>query len=102
MCDHMVEQELQGIETRRNSEFRKALEELINYHSRENGSDTPDFILAEYLFGCLENFDKTLQAREKWYGRNVKMKSWWKIIIGIKGIIKKPGNTFTKRSFSFE
>lgn len=52
------------------SDFRKQLETLINSESRENGSDTPDFILAEYLVGCLENFDKTVQAREKWYGRS--------------------------------
>jgi hypothetical protein len=54
------------------SEFRKELENLINCHSLENGSDTPDWILADYLTGCLENFDKTIQAREKWYGREKK------------------------------
>ena len=53
------------------TEFRKQLEQLINKESMENGSDTPDFILADYLMGCLENFDKTLQSREKWYGRTV-------------------------------
>ena len=25
----------------------------INYHSAENESDTPDFVLAEFLVGCL-------------------------------------------------
>lgn len=49
--------------------FRSALERLINSHSLENGSHTPDFILAGYLIDCLEAFDRTLQAREKWYGR---------------------------------
>jgi hypothetical protein len=51
------------------SKFRKELEDLINEHSLEGGSDTPDFILAEYLVGCLENFEKTMEKREKWYGR---------------------------------
>ena len=51
------------------SDFRKQLESLINCESKENGSGTPDFILAQYLDGCLENFDKTITAREKWYGR---------------------------------
>lgn len=51
------------------SEFRRELAGLINRYSRENGSDTPDFILAEYLDGCLRVFDGTLQRREKWYGR---------------------------------
>lgn len=35
----------------------------------ENGSDTPDFILAEYLKHCLIAFNLMVQAREKWYGR---------------------------------
>lgn len=49
--------------------FRKALEHAINSHSKENGSNTPDFILAAYLEDCLATFDKALAAREKWYGR---------------------------------
>ena len=38
-------------------DFRKELEDLINRFSKENGSNTPDFILAEYLEGCLSNFE---------------------------------------------
>lgn len=49
--------------------FRKALEDLINLYSMENGSDTPDFILAEYLKDSLEAFDKAVNLREAWYGR---------------------------------
>jgi hypothetical protein len=49
--------------------FRKELESLINCHSRENGCNTPDFMLAEYLTDCLAAFDKAVNAREKWYGR---------------------------------
>jgi len=56
-------------------EFRKELEDLINRHSLENGSDTPDFILADYLVGCLRTFDETLVKRERWYGREVQQ-SW--------------------------
>jgi len=55
------------------SEFREELASLINRHSAENGSDTPDFILAEYLSNCLDNFDHALQARIRWYdGDNTK------------------------------
>jgi hypothetical protein len=50
--------------------FRKELESLINRHSKENGSNTPDFILAQYLDDCLGVFDKTVRHREQWYGRN--------------------------------
>ena len=51
--------------------FRSELERVINCFSRENGSDTPDFILAEYLTACLDAYDKALQRREAWYGRKV-------------------------------
>lgn len=33
--------------------FEKELQTLINRHSKENESDTPDFILANYLKDCL-------------------------------------------------
>ncbi len=47
--------------------FIKGLQELINQHSKENTSDTPDFILAQYLNNCLTNFDLALQQRSDWY-----------------------------------
>lgn len=50
--------------------FRKDLQNLINIHSIENGSNTPDFILADYLMTCLSNFEETVKVREKWYGRD--------------------------------
>ena len=49
--------------------FEQELSDLINRHSKENGSDTPDFILASYLTGCLEIFNRTAQSRTKWYGK---------------------------------
>ena len=49
--------------------FRADLETLVNRYSRENGSDTPDFILADYLNGCLKQWDTSVRAREQWYGR---------------------------------
>jgi hypothetical protein len=52
------------------SEFRKSIEVLINSKSLENGSDTPDFILAEYLVDCLTAFDKAVNKREKWLNKN--------------------------------
>ena len=44
------------------------LEALINKHSVENESDTPDFILAKYLSRCLDNWNETVTARDKWWG----------------------------------
>ena len=58
-------------ETQMTSNFRSQLIHLLNNNSKENGSDTPDYILADYMVDCLAAFDKTLQAREKWYGREV-------------------------------
>jgi hypothetical protein len=49
--------------------FEKALENLINRFSEENGSNTPDFILAQYLNTCLGAFNIATRQREKWYGR---------------------------------
>ena len=53
----------------REHDFRREIESAINRHSKENGSDTPDFILAEYLSDCLKAWDKGVSRREKWYGR---------------------------------
>lgn len=47
--------------------FQKKIEELINIYSKENESNTPDFILAQYLMDCLETFNKTVNERTKWY-----------------------------------
>ena len=55
------------------TDFRKELEQLINKYSKENGSDTPDFILARYLENVLENFDAAVKEREEWYGRQQKL-----------------------------
>lgn len=52
------------------SEFMAKLEQLINYYSLENESNTPDWILAQYLRGCLTTFATAVQQRETWYGRN--------------------------------
>jgi hypothetical protein len=49
--------------------LRKNIEIAINSPSAENGSDTPDFILAEYLTDCLAAYDKAVVAREKWHER---------------------------------
>lgn len=48
--------------------FRSELELLLNRRCMESASDTPDFILAEYLAGCLDLFDATVRQREAWLG----------------------------------
>lgn len=50
------------------TEFEEKLRGLINSQSMENGSNTPDFILAKYLRGCLQNFELAVVQRDSWYG----------------------------------
>jgi hypothetical protein len=49
------------------STFRRELAAVINKHSKENGSNTPDYILADYLINCLKAFDTAVMLRENWY-----------------------------------
>lgn len=50
--------------------FAKELEDLINRHSLEQESDTPDFILAHFLLSCLQAWNTSTVQREVWYGRD--------------------------------
>ncbi len=45
----------------------KDIKGLINKYSREEDSNTPDFILAEYLMACLCAFEVASNRREVWY-----------------------------------
>lgn len=55
-----------------NEETRKILleefESVINRKGVDNLADTPDFILAEHLIGCLERYVDTVKARDRWFG----------------------------------
>lgn len=44
------------------------LASVINRGSRENESNTPDFILASFMGDALQAFERTTQARDAWYG----------------------------------
>lgn len=54
------------------TQFAQRLESLLNRHSQENWSDTPDFILARYLLDCLAAWNKGVRHRETWYGRTAR------------------------------
>ena len=47
--------------------FLRELQSLINKYNKENNSNTPDFILAQYLNNCLTNFNLAQQQRSDWY-----------------------------------
>ena len=54
-------------------DFQADIREVINRHSRENESNTPDFILAAYLLACLDAFEKASNARERWFGKKLEI-----------------------------
>lgn len=44
--------------------FERELSALINRYNKESKSNTPDFVLAEYLKNCLLAFEKAVRERE--------------------------------------
>jgi hypothetical protein len=48
-------------------ELIKEFSEIINKHSLENDSNTPDFIIARYLVDCLISFHLVQCERIYWY-----------------------------------
>jgi len=49
-------------------DLRSELTTLLNKHSRENVSNTPDFILRDYIWNCLKAFEASVKQRDDWYG----------------------------------
>ena len=52
--------------------FQEKLRSLINEYSMEEHSNTPDFILAEYLNICLQAFGLAMAKRDRWYAAPTK------------------------------
>jgi hypothetical protein len=46
----------------------RALAAIIHEYGLEHFSNTPDFLLAEYLLGCLSVFDYAINDRNAWQG----------------------------------
>ena len=44
--------------------FEIQLRDLINAYNKEAFSDTPDYILAEYVIGCLDAFETAVNKRK--------------------------------------
>lgn len=53
-------------------ELKKELAALLNKHSAENASNTPDYILAEYLIGCLDTWNHCAKQRSYWTGEEAR------------------------------
>lgn len=55
------------------SELERDIQDVLNRHSAENPSGTPDFILAAYLQSCLYSFNQAVCARADWRGESVEL-----------------------------
>jgi len=49
--------------------FGDELKDLINRYNVENNSNTPDFVLSQYLVHCLAAYETAIHSRNKFYGR---------------------------------
>jgi len=54
---------------RNRHEFFVELTNLVNRYSMENGSGTPDYLIADYMLNSLDSFNRMTKFRENWYGR---------------------------------
>ena len=45
--------------------FEKDLRKLINFHSLENRTDTPDYVLATYIVEYLKSLERLHRANAK-------------------------------------
>jgi len=69
-----VERDLAGLhaaadaQLERDEQFMRELAQVVNRNGAERHSNTPDFVLGEFLFECMAAFDRATVAREKWYG----------------------------------
>ena len=48
--------------------FHEDLRTAINANSMENGSNTPDWVLRDFLCDCLDAWNTATNARRDWYG----------------------------------
>ena len=48
-------------------QLARDLAAVLNRHSAENQSGTPDWILADYLIGCLDAWNAATRQRDQWW-----------------------------------
>ena len=71
MTDTTIDQPEPDTEAIENKALERELTALLNRYSCENKSDTPDFILADYLLDCLAAWNAASRRRDNWYGRGL-------------------------------
>lgn len=50
-------------------EFKEELETLLNCHSIDSETETPDFILAQFLIDTIDAYSKVRDQTDRWKGR---------------------------------
>lgn len=68
--------------------FQQELVSLLNKHSMENYSGTPDWILAEFLRKCLEGWDLGVRLRSEWRGEDLELPALQRLDRDHKTIVK--------------
>ena len=63
------------------TELEKKLTALLNSESREDDSNTPDFILSELMVNCLDAFELVSNKREVWFGVELDILNNWDELI---------------------
>jgi hypothetical protein len=54
------------------SDLQREIAAALNRASAETESNTPDWILAQFLLSCLTAWNTGVQQRETWYGRDAR------------------------------
>jgi len=63
--DRKIAEQVKKIEEKEKT-LPDELSSLINRYSRENNSNTPDFILANFMMMCLRAGEYLVNMREQW------------------------------------
>jgi hypothetical protein len=54
------------IEPKAREPFRIALQHLLNSYSKDNETNTPDYVLTEYLLACLNAYSEAVHM-SRWH-----------------------------------
>ena len=86
----------------RNDQFVKELESLLNKYSIDNECETPDYILAEYLYDVLQSYQNALRSMAYRNYISAPIKEVNEAGIGIKEMIKRDPSLVQRSNFTQE
>ncbi len=77
----VMEEQIDDVDVRDVSEIESGIAGVINSLCRENDSNTPDFILGEFMVGCLDAFELASNKREVWFGVHLDILNDWEKLV---------------------